>query len=92
MRTLRVKLTISESGEHGAARAAFDEIAERHSDQAVFQVNETRYVDEDDWGFKLTYRANSDFCQSTSLREIDRAMAQVAPNSFERRFDADEDG
>lgn len=85
MRTLRVKLTAPETGPRQAAQAVFDEVSELHSDQAVFQVNRTRYVDADDWGFRITYRSNEAFVRTTSLAELEDAMARVAANAFERR-------
>lgn len=90
VRTLRVVLTVSEADPHEGAQAAFEQLSERHDAQAIFQVNRTPYVD-DDWGFRITYRSQTEFVQSTSLVEIERAMARVAPNTFERRVDPDAD-
>ena len=90
MRTLRVVLTVSEADPHTGARAAFRALSERHEDQAIFQVNRTEYVD-DDWGFRITYRSRTEFVQSTALPAIERAMARVAPNTFERRVGGDAD-
>lgn len=86
MLTLRVKLTIHSDDTTHPARATFDELSEVHEAQAVFQVNETEYIDRDDWGFKITYRSQESFVQSTDLREIERVMADVAPNTFEEKL------
>lgn len=86
MQTLRVKLNIPDEEAYQAAKNAFDEISEIHEDQAIFQVNQTQYVSEATWGFKITYRGQSQFVQTTSLREIERAMSQVAPNTFDERL------
>jgi len=85
MRTLRVKLTVSERDPPPEARATFERIAGCHEDQAIFQVNRTAYVDRDGWGFRVTYRSQEAFAQTTSLRELERTMARVAPHTFERR-------
>jgi hypothetical protein len=92
MRTLRVKLVVSDEG-HGAAREAFDQLSEIHADQSIFQVNQTRYVDDDSWGFQVRYETEihtrQEFVQSTSLADIEAVMVQVAPDSFERRVTGD---
>jgi hypothetical protein len=85
MRTLRVKLIIPEPEPQGP-REAFEKVSEVHADQAIFQINQTEYVGPDGWGFKITYRSNETFVQSTALAEIERAMAAVASNAFERRM------
>lgn len=81
----RVKLTVSEASPPPTARAAFDELSALHEDQAIVRVDRTRYVDEDGWGFRVTYRTRDEFVQSTSLRAVERTMSRVAPTSFERR-------
>lgn len=86
MRTLRVKLNIPEEGDHRQARNAFTQISNIHADQAIFQVNQTPHITDEDWGFKIEYRANTGFIQTTSLKDIERVMAQVAHNRFERRI------
>jgi hypothetical protein len=92
MRTLRVKLVVSDEA-HGAAREAFDELSEVHADQSIFQVNETHYVDDSSWGFQVRYEteihAKQEFVQSTSPADIEAVMAKVAPDSFERRVTGD---
>lgn len=90
MNHLRVKLTIPETDPPPEAEDAFDAISQIHSDQAIFQLNQTQYVDGRTWGFKITYRTNQGFVQSTRLQEIEQLMAQIASNSFERRVRTDE--
>jgi hypothetical protein len=93
MRTLRVKLVVPGDGSRGVARAVFDELSEIHADQSIFQVNQTRYVGDGDWGFQIRYETEihtrDEFVQSTSLAELERAMARVGPESFERRVEED---
>lgn len=91
MISLRVKLNRPETDPPPGATEAFTDLADIHSDQAIFQVNQTQYVDSENWGFKLTYRASSEFVQSTRLSEIERRMTRVAPSSFERRVTAEQD-
>jgi maltodextrin utilization protein YvdJ len=86
---LRVKLNIPETDPPPGAKDAFDAISEIHSDQAIFQVNQTQYVDERSWGFRVTYRENRGFVQSTRVQEIEQLMSQVASNSFERRVETE---
>ncbi len=86
MQTLRVKLHIPTEDPQDTARAVFDELADVHSDQAIFQVNESEYIDDDSWGFRVTYRSQKRFVRSTSPADIERVMRRVAPNSFERRL------
>ncbi|ERG91623.1 MAG: hypothetical protein J07HQW1_01657 [Haloquadratum walsbyi J07HQW1] len=86
MRPLRVKLNISEKDHHTAAREAFEEISTIHDDQAIFQINRTQYINQDTWGFKITYRTKSGFIQSVCADAIEQVMWQVAPNSFDRRL------
>ncbi len=86
MQTLRVKLHIPTEGPWDTARDAFDELADVHSDQAIFQVNESAYIDDDSWGFRVTYRSQTLFVRSTSPADIERVMQRVAPHSFERRL------
>lgn len=94
MRTLRVKLVVPESGSHREARAVFEELSEIHEDQAIFQINRTEYLDDDDWGFRIQYDTKlyvkKEFIQSRSLAAIERVMARVALESFERRIDQPE--
>lgn len=85
MITLRVKLNVPETNPPSGAHRAFERVSEIHSDQAIFQINRTGYLDRRDWGFRVTYRSQGTFVRSTSLEEIERAMAAVAPNTFERR-------
>lgn len=90
MRTLRVKLNISEETADGdAAYAAFERLATVHADQAIFQINQTQYVGEDSWGFQIRYETSlhtqTAFIQSTSVPAIENVMARVAPGSFDRR-------
>lgn len=89
MRTLRVKLIIPESDSYETARATFDALADLHADQSIFQVNQTPYVDAETWGFQIRYetelQTTQDFVRSTSLREVERVMAEVASDSFEQR-------
>ncbi len=87
MRTLRIKLTVPPGEDYRAPRATFRRIATVHEDQAIFQVNETTYADEDTWGFAITYRSNREFVRSTSASAVEAAMAAAAPNGFERRID-----
>lgn len=88
--TLRIKLVVSDGDGYEAAHDAFAELSEIHEDQAIFQVNETRYVADDGWGFKITYEtpvySREEFVRSVSLPDIERAIAAVAPDSFERRI------
>lgn len=91
MISLRIKLNLPETDPPSGAAEAFTDLAKIHSDQAIFQINQTEYVDRENWGFKLTYRANSGFVQSTRLSEIEQGMARVAPSSFERRVTAEQD-
>ncbi|ERG97123.1 hypothetical protein [Haloquadratum walsbyi] len=86
MRPLRVKLNISEAGDHKPAREAFEKISTIHDDQAIFQINQTQYIDQDTWGFKITYRTQSEFIQTVCLGDIERVMWRVAPNSFDRKI------
>ena len=85
MITLRVKLNVPEANPPPGAYGAFEQVSEIHSDQAIFQVNRTEYLDRRDWGFRVTYRSQRTFVRSTSLEEIEGAMAAVAPSTFERR-------
>ncbi|ERH11608.1 MAG: hypothetical protein J07HB67_00616 [halophilic archaeon J07HB67] len=85
MQTLRVKLTVPETDPPPGARATFEQAADRHEDQAVFQVNRTAYVDREGWGFRISYRSDGAFVQTTSLRELEATMAAVAPHTFEQR-------
>lgn len=85
MQTLRVKLNLPATDPPEAAQSTFETISEVHSDQAIFQVNQTQYLDADDWGFRVTYRSNDTFVQTTSLTQLERTMANVADNSFEQR-------
>jgi len=85
MRTLRLKLTIPETEPPSAARETFQRVADLHEDQAIFQVNRTAYVARDEWGFRVTYRSQEAFVQTTSLRELEATMARVAPHTFQRR-------
>jgi len=85
MRPLRVKLNISEEEHHSAARETFETISTIHDDQAIFQINQTQYINQDTWGFKITYRTKSEFIQSVCLNDIEQVMWHVTPNSFERR-------
>jgi maltodextrin utilization protein YvdJ len=89
MQTLRVKLNLPATDPPKAAQNTFETISEIHSDQAIFQVNQTQYLDSDDWGFRVTYRSNGTFVQTTSLAELERTMANVADNSFEQRVHAE---
>lgn len=91
MDSLRMKLNLPETDPPPGATEAFTDLAEIHSDQAIFQINRTQYVDSENWGFKLTYRANSGFVQSTRPSEIEQTMARVAPSSFQRRVTAEQD-
>jgi hypothetical protein len=88
--TLRIKLVVPDEDGYGTARDAFAELSAVHEDQAIFQLNETGYVDEDSWGFQVRYETplytHSEFVQSTSLSAVERAMVAVAPDSFERRI------
>lgn len=84
MRTLRVKLTLPEPEPRGP-REAFEAVSELHADQAIFQINQTEYVDPNGWGFKITYRSNETFVQTTALADLEQAMAAVASNAFECR-------
>ena len=84
MRTLRVKLTLPEPEPRGP-REAFEAVSGLHADQAIFQINQTEYVDPDDWGFTITYRSNATFVQTTTLAELEPAMTAVASNAFECR-------
>ena len=89
MRTLRLKLVVPGEGAPDTARRVFDRLSDIHSDQAIFQVNQTPYVDNDSWGFQVRYETEiytrTEFVQSTSPADIEQVMAQVAPDSFERR-------
>ena len=89
METLRVKLNVPADGGSPAARETFEEIADVHSDQAIFQVNRSRYVDEETWGFRIEHGAKRDggFVRTTSPAAVERTMAEVAFSSFERRLD-----
>ena len=89
MQTLRVKLTVPAGGGDPGARETFEEIADVHSDQAIFQVNRSRYVDEETWGFRVEHGAKRDagFVRTTSPAAVERTMAEVAFGSFERRLD-----
>jgi len=91
MRTLRLKLIIPNEGAPDTARRVFDRVSDIHADQAIFQVNQTPYVDADDWGFQVQYETTvytrREFVQSTSPAEVEAAMSRVAPDSFERRVD-----
>ncbi len=93
METLRVKLVVPESGPSKTAREAFDELSAVHEDQAVFQLNQTEYVDEDNWGFSVTHTlrgpGNREFVQTTSLADIERAMARAAAGPFDKRVTDD---
>ena len=93
--TLRIKLVVSDGDGCEAAHNAFAELSEIHRDQAIFQVNETQYVADDGWGFKITYEtpvySHEEFVQSGSLPAIERAMAAVASDAFERRLSAVDD-
>jgi hypothetical protein len=88
--TLRIKLVVPDADGYGTARDAFAELSAVHEDQAIFQINETRYVDDDSWGFQIRYETPlytcSEFVQSTSLPVVERAMSAVASDSFERRI------
>ncbi len=88
MQTLRVTLNVPADGMR-AARETFEELAAVHSDQAIFQVNRSRYVDADTWGFRIDHSAKRDdgFVRSTSPATVERTMAEVAFGSFERRLD-----
>ncbi|TSD09747.1 hypothetical protein DP107_13865 [Haloglomus irregulare] len=95
--TLRIKLVVSDGDGCEAAHNAFAELSEIHRDQAIFQVNETQYVADDGWGFKITYEtpvySREEFVRSASLPDIERAIVAVAPDSFKRRIlAADERG
>lgn len=91
MRTLRVKLVVPDEGSYATARDVFETLSELHASQAIFQVNQTQYVGEDTWGFQIRYETEihtkTTFVRSTSLCDIEQAMAEVAPHSFERRVD-----
>jgi hypothetical protein len=91
VRTLRVTLTLPEKGTHDAARATFEVVSEVHEDQAIYQINRTSNVDEDDWGFRIQYDAEiytrTDFVQSTSPAEVERVMSRVTPGAFEERVE-----
>jgi maltodextrin utilization protein YvdJ len=82
MRTLRVKLTLPEPQ---GPRETFEAVSELHADQAIFQINQTEYVDPNGWGFTITYRSNETFVQTTTLAELEQPMGAVASNAFERR-------
>jgi hypothetical protein len=86
MRTLRVKLHIPEDDTRDTERQVFDMIADIHSDQAIFQVNESEYITDERWGFAITYWSQRTFIQTTSPADVEHAMWQVAPPSFERRL------
>lgn len=94
VRTLRVKLVIPERTSRREARAVFEELSEIHEDQAIFQINRTEYLDDDGWGFRIQYDTKlyvkKEFIQSRSLAAIERVMARVALESFERRIDRPE--
>lgn len=89
METLRVKLILPENTPSQAAREAFDELSAVHEDQAVFQLNQTEYVDEDSWGFSVTHTLRGpedrEFVQTASLVDIERAMARAAAAPFDKR-------
>jgi len=86
MQTLRVKLHIPNEDPRDTARQTFDQLADIHSDQAIFQINGSEYIDDDTWGFGISYRSQRMFIQSTSPADIERVMWHVAPRSFERRL------
>lgn len=87
MITLRVKLSIPETDPPPGAEDAFTTLSEIHSDQAIFQTNQTEYVDKQNWGVKVTYRTRQEFVQSTRIARLERVMSQVGSNSFERRIE-----
>ncbi|MFB6175598.1 MAG: hypothetical protein ABEI99_00340 [Halobaculum sp.] len=87
MRTLRLKLNVSPDNPRPEARTAFETLSAIHEDQAIFQINETPYVDDDSWGFRASYRSEAAFVQTTSPAVVERAMATVAPRSFNERID-----
>lgn len=89
MWTLRVKLTVPSDDAHPVARATFETVSEVHEDQAIFQINETAYVDADTWGFKTSYSSGTGFMQTTNPATVERAMAAVAPVSFDERLAGD---
>jgi len=93
--TLRVKLVVPDEDGYETAHDAFAALTKVHEDQAIFQVNETRYVADDGWGFRITYEtpvySREEFVQSVSLPAIERAMAAVASDAFERRLSAVDD-
>ena len=95
MQTLRIKLIIPADSADHAARAIFTELSQVHEDQAIFQVNQTEYISDDEWGFRIQYDTKlyveKEFIQSTSLMEIEQVMTQVAPQSFEQRITSSED-
>lgn len=88
--TLRIKFVIPDGDGYEVARDAFKQLSEIHEDQAIFQINETEYVDDDCWGFQIKYETSlytrTEFVQSTSLLDIERATAAVASDSFEQRI------
>lgn len=94
--TLRIKFVVPDEDGYEAAHDAFEELSEIHEDQAVFQVNETQYVDDDCWGFETTYETplytRTEFVQTTSLPDIERAMSAVAPRSFQQRIATTDEG
>ena len=90
MQTLRIKLVIPPDSPDHAAHDLFTELSQIHEDQAIFQMNQTEYIADDDWGFQVQYDTKlyieREFIQTTSLAEIEQVMTQVAPQSFERRI------
>lgn len=89
MRTLRVKLNLPSDDAYPAARATFETLSEVHEDQAIFQINETAYVNDDTWGFRVSYRSEAAFVQTTTPTAVERAMKSVAPVSFDKRLSDD---